>query len=60
MAGASWYLSRSNHSVFEVRDWCKDNLTEETWVIDDTMAHGVFEVCVGIEEEAVAFKLMWL
>lgn len=58
--GAAWYLERRRYDIPEVKRWCEENLTPKSWIVNEDMSMGMFEVCVGIEDEAMAFKLRWL
>ena len=60
MNGNAWYLARRDYNIPEMRSWCEENLTPESWIINENISMGMFEVCIGIDVEAVAFKLRWL
>ena len=60
MIGGSWYLVRRNYNIPEMRAWCEENLTPDSWIINENMSMGMFEVCIGIDVEVVGFKLRWL
>ena len=57
--GNAWYLARKRYDIPELRAWCEKNLTPDSWCINENMAWGTFEVCVGIDTEVVAFRSRW-
>lgn len=58
MSGMAWYILHKGNDIKAIRKWCVENLTPDTWYISE-MQLGVYDTCIGIDDEAMAFKLMW-
>lgn len=60
MAGNAWYFDATERDIQDVRKWCEENLTADCWFIAKMGRFATYDVCIGIEDEAMAFKLRWL